>query len=219
MLQELGDRPDVRAIVLGATGRGFNAGVDIKQIQSADHPHSVLIDANRGCFAAFAAVYECAVPVIAAVHGHCLGGGIGLVGNADVVIASDAQTTLGLVAETLGVTPGPLADRYDALATDLLRRVNPVLTLAIGEDARRDVVSRVWPEIAGGEESGPLGVPARHLDWAVGTGERMAAAPDVFATIIADLRGFLMPLVVREPRGEPVWPPGGPWSLGAAADK
>ena len=49
--------------------------------------------------------------------------------------------------------------------------------------------------------------------------ERMAAAPDVFATIIADLRGFLMPLVVREPRGEPVWPPGGPWSLGAAADK
>lgn len=93
-----------------------------------------------------------------------------------VVIAPDAQTTLGLVAETLGVTPGPLADRYDALATDLLRRVNPVLTLAIGEDARRDVVSRVWPEIAGGEESGPLGVPARHLDWAVGTGERMAAA-------------------------------------------
>ena len=41
-----------------------------------------LIGANRGCFAAFAAVYECAVPVIAAVHGFCLGGGIGLVGNA-----------------------------------------------------------------------------------------------------------------------------------------
>jgi hypothetical protein len=48
--------------------------------------------------------------------------------------------------------------------------------------------------------------------------ERMAAAPDVFATIIADLRGFLMPLVVGAPRGEPVWPPGGPWSRGAAVD-
>ena len=36
----------------------------------------------------FAAVYECEVPVIAAVHGYCLGGGIGLVGNADIVIAS-----------------------------------------------------------------------------------------------------------------------------------
>jgi enoyl-CoA hydratase len=34
-------------------------------------------------------VYECAVPVIAAVQGFCLGGGIGLVGNADVIIASE----------------------------------------------------------------------------------------------------------------------------------
>src|SRR2546421_1235146 len=51
--------------------------------------------ANRGCLAAFAAVYECAVPVIAAVHGYCLGGGIGLVGNADIVIASD-DATFGL---------------------------------------------------------------------------------------------------------------------------
>jgi hypothetical protein len=48
--------------------------------------------------------------------------------------------------------------------------------------------------------------------------ERMAAAPDVFATIIADLRGFLMPLVVRAQRGGPVWPPGGPWSPGVAVD-
>lgn len=44
--------------------------------------YGALIGANRGCFAAFAAVYECEVPVIAAVHGYCLGGGIGLVGNA-----------------------------------------------------------------------------------------------------------------------------------------
>jgi len=46
----------------------------------------------------------------------------------------------------------------------------------------------------------------------------MTAAPDVFATIIADLRGFLMPLVVGVPLGEPVWSPGGPWSRGAAVD-
>src|SRR4029078_1374981 len=54
-----------------------------------------LIGANRGCFAAFAAVYECPVPVIAAVHGYCLGGGIGLVGNADVIVASE-DATFGL---------------------------------------------------------------------------------------------------------------------------
>jgi enoyl-CoA hydratase/carnithine racemase len=54
-----------------------------------------LVGANRGCYAAFAAVYECQVPVIAAVHGFCLGGGIGLVGNADVIVASD-DATFGL---------------------------------------------------------------------------------------------------------------------------
>ena len=54
-----------------------------------------MIGANRGCFAAFAAVYDCKVPVIAAVHGYCLGGGIGLVGNADVIVASD-DATFGL---------------------------------------------------------------------------------------------------------------------------
>jgi enoyl-CoA hydratase/carnithine racemase len=77
-----------RVVVLRAEGRGFCAGVDIKEIQAA--PGSgALIAANRGCYAAFAAVYECEVPVVAAVHGFCLGGGIGLAGNADIVVASD----------------------------------------------------------------------------------------------------------------------------------
>ncbi|HEX4702135.1 MAG TPA: enoyl-CoA hydratase family protein [Pseudonocardiaceae bacterium] len=75
-------------VVLRAEGRGFCAGVDIKEIQHTDGYHA-LVDANRGCAAAFGAVYDCAVPVIAAVHGHCLGGGIGIVGNADIVIAAD----------------------------------------------------------------------------------------------------------------------------------
>jgi enoyl-CoA hydratase len=77
-----------RVVVLRAEGRGFNAGVDIKEMQATEG-HTALINANRGCFAAFAAVYDCAVPVIVAVHGHCVGGGVGLVGNADVVLASE----------------------------------------------------------------------------------------------------------------------------------
>jgi enoyl-CoA hydratase len=78
----------VRCVVLAAGGRGFNAGVDIKEIQR-DRGHDALIGANRGCDAAFSAVYDCEVPVVAAVHGHCLGGGIGLAGNADAIVASD----------------------------------------------------------------------------------------------------------------------------------
>ncbi|MFD9005970.1 enoyl-CoA hydratase family protein [Streptomyces sp. NPDC059582] len=82
-----GRAPEVRCVVLTAEGRGFNAGVDIKEIQA--HGRSALVGANRGCFEAFAAVYECEVPVVAAVQGFCLGGGIGLVGNADVIVAGD----------------------------------------------------------------------------------------------------------------------------------
>ena len=94
MLRGLGEDPATRVVVLRAEGRGFNAGVDIKEIQ-ASPGFDALIGANRGCSAAFAAVYECAVPVIVAVHGFCLGGGIGLVGNADVIVASE-DATFGL---------------------------------------------------------------------------------------------------------------------------
>ena len=85
---------DTRVVVLRSEGRGFNAGVDIKEMQNSVG-FDALIGANKGCFAAFAAVYDCAVPVIAAVHGFCVGGGIGLVGNADIIIASD-DATFGL---------------------------------------------------------------------------------------------------------------------------
>jgi enoyl-CoA hydratase len=83
-----------RAVVLRAEGRGFNAGVDIKEFQR-DETFQSLVGANRGCFAAFAAVYECPVPVVTAVQGFCLGGGIGLAGNSDIVVASD-DATFGL---------------------------------------------------------------------------------------------------------------------------
>ena len=92
-IRVLGTNPDVRVVVLRAEGRGFNAGVDIKEIKAKGH--EALIGANRGCFAAFAAVYDCPVPVIAAVHGFCLGGGIGLAGNADIIVASE-DATFGL---------------------------------------------------------------------------------------------------------------------------
>ncbi|WP_405474297.1 enoyl-CoA hydratase family protein [Streptomyces canus] len=82
-----GRDPRVRCVVLAAKGRGFNAGVDIKELQARGP--GALVGANRGCFEAFSAVYECEVPVVAAVRGFCLGGGIGLVGNADVVVASE----------------------------------------------------------------------------------------------------------------------------------
>jgi enoyl-CoA hydratase len=87
-LDEASGDPGTKVVVLRAEGRGFNAGVDIKEMQQTEG-FDALLGANKGCHAAFKAVYECAVPVIAAVHGFCLGGGVGLVGNCDIVVASD----------------------------------------------------------------------------------------------------------------------------------
>ncbi len=68
LVTAIGRNQEVGALVLRAEGRGFNAGVDIKEMQQTDG-FDALVGANRGCFAAFRAVYECEVPVIAAVHG------------------------------------------------------------------------------------------------------------------------------------------------------
>ena len=77
-------------MVLQSAGKGFQAGVDIKEL-AADPTHESLVKVNRGCYEAFGAVYDCEVPVIAAVHGFCLGGGVGLAGNADIVVASTTR--------------------------------------------------------------------------------------------------------------------------------
>jgi len=81
-----GNNPDTRAVILRAEGRGFNAGVDIKEMQDTEG-FDALLGANRGCWESFKAVYECKVPVITAAHGYCVGGGIGLAGNSDIIIA------------------------------------------------------------------------------------------------------------------------------------
>ena len=83
-----GKDPETRVVILRSEGKGFNAGVDIKEMQNTEG-FAALIGANKGCFAAFAAVYDCPVPLIAAVNGFCVGGGIGLAGNADIVLAGD----------------------------------------------------------------------------------------------------------------------------------
>ena len=101
-IQALGDDPQVRVIVVRAEGRGFCAGVDIKELAAND---KLILDVNAGNYATFKAVHLNKVPVIAAVQGFVLGGGIGICGAADIVIAAE-DATFGLPEVDRGAMGG-----------------------------------------------------------------------------------------------------------------
>jgi enoyl-CoA hydratase len=88
-LTRVGQLPEAHVIVLRGEGRGFCAGVDIKEL---DREPQRIVSVNAGNYRSFEAVHRCPVPVIVAVHGFVLGGGIGLAGAADIVVASDCAT-------------------------------------------------------------------------------------------------------------------------------
>jgi enoyl-CoA hydratase len=85
-INELGRNNAVRVIVIRAEGKGFCAGVDIKEL-AADG--SKIVDVNKGNYDTFKAIHLNPKPVIVALHGFVLGGGIGISGAADIIVASD----------------------------------------------------------------------------------------------------------------------------------
>ncbi len=111
-IRSLGEDENVRVVLLAGNGKGFCAGVDVKELARDSR---LITKVNRGCYDSFAAVYDCPVPVITAVHGFCLGGGVGLVGSSDIIIASE-DATFGL----------PEIDRGAMGAATHLMRMFPV---------------------------------------------------------------------------------------------
>ncbi len=85
-IEALGDNDDVRVIILAAEGKGFCAGVDIKEL-AADS--SAILRVNKGNYDTFKAIHRNHKPVIVGLHSFVLGGGIGISGAADIIVASD----------------------------------------------------------------------------------------------------------------------------------
>ena len=85
-IDALGANDDVRVIIIAATGKGFCAGVDIKEL-AADS--SKIVDVNKGNYETFRAIHRNPRPVIVALHSFVLGGGIGMAGAADILVASE----------------------------------------------------------------------------------------------------------------------------------
>lgn len=86
IISNLARNPEVHCILIRAEGRGFCGGVDIKEMQA--HPERITI-LNRGNYLTFKAIRDAEVPVVVAVHKFVIGGGIGICGASDTIIAAD----------------------------------------------------------------------------------------------------------------------------------
>jgi len=87
-----GSNPDVRVVLIRAEGKGFCAGVDLKEM--TQFPERI-VELNKGNYLTFKAIRSCEVPVVTAVHGFVIGGGIGICGASDVILAAgDAHFSL-----------------------------------------------------------------------------------------------------------------------------
>ncbi|NDV13787.1 enoyl-CoA hydratase family protein [Crenobacter caeni] len=178
-IERLGAEPATRVIVIRAEGRGFCAGVDIKELAADD---TLIVSVNAGNYQTFKAVHRNRVPVIAAVHGFVLGGGIGICGAADIVIAADdasfglpevdrgamggaahLQRMFGVQKTRYLFFTGEMIGAAEALRLNAIERVVPraelretALTVARKIAAKSPAMIRIAKEALNGVEDGDL---------------------------------------------------------------
>jgi enoyl-CoA hydratase len=86
LIERAGADEDVRCVLIRAEGRGFCGGVDIKEMQA--HPERIT-RLNKDNYLTFKAIRDCAVPVVGALHGFVIGGGVNIAGACDALIAAE----------------------------------------------------------------------------------------------------------------------------------
>jgi enoyl-CoA hydratase len=160
---EVEANPTVRVAILTGEGKAFSAGGDIKawgHMEAQEFGHAWVRYGHR----VFERLATLRVPLIAALNGHALGGGLELAGVADIRIAEE-QIKIGLPETGLGMIPGwsgtqRLVKRFGA---QIVRR------MALGG------------EIFTAEEARQFGV----VDMVVGTGTVVEAARDYARRVTA----------------------------------
>ena len=153
-ISELGNNSDIRAVVIAGRGKSFCAGLDISSLgetmdQSVPPSGAIAnlrqMEVTRSFQDGITAIAKCPVPVIAAVHSHCVGAGIDLITACDIRLASAdsifsvRETRIGIVADvgTLQrlpeiVSPGHVAELaytgkdFDAAHAERIGLVNDV---------------------------------------------------------------------------------------------
>ncbi len=156
-----GDRALRCVVVTGAGEKAFCAGADLKERarMSAQEVHAF----HGGLRGALRAVEQAPQPVLAALNGAALGGGLELALACDLRVAADTAV-LGLPEVSLGIIPGAGGTQRLARLVGVARAKDLVLTarrIGAAEALAMGLVSRVAP-------------PARLLDEALAVAEQVA---------------------------------------------
>lgn len=179
--REVGSTPGVRAVVLSGNGRAFSAGLDFASFMAmagSGQTTRSLLDhdgsgpANLAQLAAWV-WREMPVPVVAAVHGHCYGGGLQIAAGADIRIVHP-EARLSIREMVWGLIP-------DMSGTRTLRRV-------LREDVMKELTYTA--RIVSGTEAVGLGLCTRTAD-----------EPHVAAMELATQIAASSPTAVRAAKG------------------
>jgi methylglutaconyl-CoA hydratase len=107
-IQALGDRDELRVIVLAARGKCFSAGADLTWMRRmAELSHQANFDDAYRLATMLRTIYICPKPVIARVQGDAFGGGVGLISASDIAITVEnasfslSEVKLGLIPATV----------------------------------------------------------------------------------------------------------------------
>lgn len=117
LLQTLDDDPNVRVVLLSGTGKHFCAGIDTQMLMALN-PVNIKEEARKRehvfhtitrLQAALTALEQCRKPIVAAIHGACIGAGLELAAACDLRYASEdayfqlKEIDLGIVADLGGL--------------------------------------------------------------------------------------------------------------------
>jgi enoyl-CoA hydratase/carnithine racemase len=121
LLGELADDPAVRVLVVTGAGPSFCAGADIADLLSGPDAADPMADVRRDNLAAQAALRAFPRPTVAAIRGHCIGGGVELAASCDLRFTDPTGV--------FGVTPAKVGVVYAAASTRaLIDLVGPATT-------------------------------------------------------------------------------------------
>jgi len=209
------EEPEVRTVVVAAKGRDFSVGLDLKAMFGGSgpgnsytgapgpdgRPESMAARATGGramirrLQAAITAVADCPKPVIAAVHGYCIGGGVDLASACDIRLASSEavfsvrEAKMAIVADlgSLQRVPRIIGAGHTAELAFTGKDID-------AEEARRiGLVNRVYPDpeglLAGARSlageiaaNSPLAVQGTKAVLRAGEGRSVAEGLDYVAT-------------------------------------